>query len=373
MANSTISSGNVVTKFLEKVNREYVTGGIFGKYIGNNQEAIIQTNTDLKKLSIPLIAKLSGDGVSGNSSLSGNEESLSNYDFVLTPTHYRNAVKISDEENEKAEFNLFKEARPQLTNWSMELKRDQIIQGFGAVEAGGTYLNYGDASAANLDTWNTNNQDRVLYGAAKSNNTSGDHTTSLATIDTTNDKLTTSRLSLMRRMAMSSSPKIRPVMINGDNPTFVAFVDPYAFRDLRVNMATDLQNAGQRGKTNPLFVGGDLMWENVIIKEVTDMTAFIDGDGTGNQFDGVWGSNSTADGLHTAGAAASRVSPVFFCGAQALGFVRGKVLEFNAEKNDDYSFERGVAIAMKHDIKKMFYNNKQHGVITAYVSAAIDS
>ena len=58
----------------------------------------------------------------------------------------------------------------------MELKRDMIIQALGAIEAGGVYYNYGGtkgatgagaASAAHMDTWNTNNADRILYGAAK--------------------------------------------------------------------------------------------------------------------------------------------------------------------------------------------------------------
>ncbi len=194
MANTTISTANKVTKFQKKVNKEYVREGKYGPFIGSTENAIIQSNTNLKEVSIPLVAKLSGQGVSGSSTLSGNEEALSNFAFKLDPTHYRNAVKVDNEEREKSEFDIFSESRPSLMNWLMELKRDQISQGMGAVEAGGVYYNYGDASAGNLDTWNTNNQDRIVYGATISNNTSGDHTTSLATIDTTNDKLTAARV-----------------------------------------------------------------------------------------------------------------------------------------------------------------------------------
>ena len=375
MANSSISSNNIVTNFQKEVNRIYVRGGKFGSYIGSTENAIIQSNTDLKKRSIPLIGKLSGQGVSGNSSLSGNEEPLSNYAFELTPTHYRHAVKIDNEENEKTEFDLYKEARPALMNWAMELKRDQIIQAFGAVQAGGTYLNYGAASGANLDTWNTNNQDRILYGTALGNNSSGNHTTSLGNIDTTADRLDTDIVSLVKRMATNANPLIRPVMLKEDEPWYVYFVDSYGFRDLRADtaMAAANRDARVRGLDNPLFAGGDLLWDSVIIKEVPDITKFIDGDGTGSAFDGVWGANSTADSLKTSGNGGTRVGVGFFCGAQALGFVRGKNAQFDLEKNDDYGFLNGVAVTMKHDIKKMFYNNKQHGMITTFYSAPLDA
>lgn len=375
MALTTASSGNIVTNFQKKVNREYVREGKFGPFIGSTENAVIQSNTDLKKHSIPLVAKLSGNGVTGNSTLSGNEEALSNYDFVLTPTHHRNGVKISSEEREKTEFDLYSEARPALMNWAMELKRDQIIQAMGGIEAGGTAYNYGDASAANLDTWNAANTDRILYGAAKSNLTPGNHTTSLGTIDTTNDLLTSGRITLLKRMAQSANPLIRPIMVRNDDPWFVMFVDSYGFRDLQTDatIVANRQNALPRAKDNPLFTGGDIVHDGVIIKEVPDINKFIDGDGTGSAFDGVWGANSTADSLATAGGSSSRVGVGFFCGAQALAFIRGKNASFKKDDSTDYGFLHPVGIEMKHKIGKTFFNTKQHGMITHFYSAAIDS
>lgn len=375
MTSTTVNSNNVVTKFQKKVNKEYVRGGRFGPYTGKTDNAIIQIKEDLKKVSIPLVGKLSGNGVSGSTSLAGAEQALSNYAFTLTPTYYRQGVLIDNEENEKSEFELLDEARPSLMNWAMELKRDQIIQAMGAVEAGGSYLNYGDATAGNLDTWNTNNQDRVLYGAVKSNNSSGNHTTSLGNIDTTADKLTPAMITLLKRMAANATPLIRPVMLKEDEPWYVFFCDTYGFRDLKENstMAQANREARERGEGNPLFSGGDLLYDGVIIKEVPDFSKFIDGDSTGSAFDGVWGANSTADSLKTGGASSSRVGVGFLCGPQALGFGLGRMPEFKRRKEDDYEHQNGVGISMKHDIKKMFYNNKQHGMVTAFYSAAIDS
>lgn len=385
MASSSIASGNVVTRFKKKVRKEYVRGGRFGPYVGTDENKIIQITNESKKFSIPLVAKLSGPGVRGSTQLSGSEEALANYAALMQPTYHRNGVLIDNEEREKSEFDLFMEGRPTLMNWMMETKRDQMIQGFGAIEAGGTYYNYGGTaasgatgssagSAANMDTWNTNNQDRILYGAAKSNNTSGDHTTSLGTIDTTNDKMTPTMIELMKRMAQDANPLIRPIMVKSDEPWYVLWLGKYAFRDLQTNSTMTQANRDARARNldNPLFAGGDLVWNGVIIKEVPDIDKFIDSSGTG-LWDGVWGANATGDSLATGGDTSSRVSMGFFTGAQALGFGIGKQASFKRRKEDDYEHLSGVGISAKHDIKKLFYNNKQHGMLTTFHSASLDS
>jgi len=385
MAQSTISSGNKVTDFQKKVNRVYVREGKFGPFIGASENAIIQTNRNIRKKSLPLVGKLSGSGVRGSTQLVGGEDPLSNYDFLFEPTHVRNGVLIDNEENEKAEFDLFQEGRPALMNWMMETKRDQIIQALGAVWAGGTYYNYGGtaasgatgssaASAANMDTWNTNNTDRILYGTARTNLTSGDHTTSLGTIDTTADKCKPSDIELLKRMAMQCDPLIRPVMINDDEPWFVYFCGSYTMRDLRVDttMNQAMRDALPRMKSNPLFSGGDLVWDGVIIKEVPDIDKFIDNSTGTGLWDGVWGANATGDSLKTSGNGGSRVGVGFLCGAQAVCFGRGKDAKFTTRKEDDYGHLNGVAVTGKHDIKKIFYNNKQFGVVTHFHSAASD-
>jgi len=148
MTTSTISTGNLVTRFQKEVKREYVREGPFGAFVGNDSNAIIQTNDNLKKVSLPLIAKIRGPGVSGSTQLSGSEVALSNYAQTAQPTYYRQGVLIDNEENEKAEFDLFSESRPALMNWTMELVRDQTIQALGALDAAGVYYNYGGTSGA---------------------------------------------------------------------------------------------------------------------------------------------------------------------------------------------------------------------------------
>jgi len=378
---STISSGNLTTRFQTKVKREYVRGGRFGPHTGNDTNSIIQVNTDLKKVSIPLIGKLSAAGVEGSTALGGSEEALDNFDFTMQPTYRRNGVLIDQEERELSEFDLFSEARPALMGWVMEKKRDEIIQAMGAVIAGTTYANYGGttgstgagaATAGNMDTWNTNNQDRILYGELVGNNSSGDHTASLATIDTTADKMDFELVKLLKRLAENADPLIRPVLLKGDEPWYVFYLGTFAFRDLQEDLETLHSNAQPRADSNPLWSGGDLMLDGVIVKKVPEIDSlFIDGS-TG-PFGGVWGAGATGDGLDNGGAAASRVSVGFFCGAQAVGFGMGRLASFKRRKEDDYEHLNGVAVTMKHDIKKTFYNSVQHGIVTSFHSSAGDA
>ena len=372
MTSTTVSAGNVETKFDKKVNREYVREGRYGTHIGTTANSVIQVNKNLNKKSIPLVAKLSGTGVSGSTTLVGAEEALSNFDFTFNPTHKRNAVLIDNEENEKSSFQLKQEARPALMNWAMELKRDEITQAFGAIDG----VDYGDATAGQLDTWNTNNQDRILYGSAIGNLSAGDHTASLATIDTTNDKLDAAMITLMKRRAALASPLVRPVIIKGDEPWYIFFVGSLGFRDLQNDATIAAANREARPRVvadNPIFNGGDLVYNGVIIKEIPDMDKFTDGDGSGSAFDGVWGANSTADGLDNAGNTASRVGVGFLCGGQAVIFGMAKMPKFTRKKEDDYEFQNGVGIVMKHEIKKTFFNDKQHGMLTVFHSATADA
>ena len=94
---------------------------------------------------------------------------------------------------------------------------------------------------------------------------------------------------------------------------------------------------------------------------------------SGGLWDGIWGAGATGDSLKTGGTGSSRVGMGFFCGAQALGFGIGRTASFKRRKEDDYEHLNGVAVSAKHDIKKTFFNNKQHGMLTSFHAAALDT
>ncbi len=373
MANTSVSSELRVTKFLSEFFREYIRNSRFSRYTGTGANNIVTIKEDRQRIEIPLVTRLKGNGVSGSQTLRGNGEAIGNYGLLLTPTYYRHAVEFDKEEMEKPAIDLMQAARPLLMDWSKELQRDHIIEALGAIYNGTTYANYGAATDAQMNTWLTNNSDRILYGNAKSNTSAGDHSASLANIDTTNDKLDTGIVSLAKRMAQQADPHIRPLRATEDEEAFVMFCDPYAFRDLKADTAIQqAQREGlQRGaRFQPLMTGGDLLWDNVIIREIPEFADFVDGSSGTN---GVWGGSATANGLNTAGASSSRVGLCVLCGQQAVSYGLGQRPNVIVDREHDYRFQPGVAVEQKHDIQKSFFNDIQHGVVSVFVSAAADS
>jgi hypothetical protein len=88
---------------------------------------------------------------------------------------------------------------------------------------------------------------------------------------------------------------------------------------------------------------------------------------------GLWGGAAVADSLTTSGASSSRVGVSFLCGQQAVSYGLGRRPEIKVDKTYDYGFQPGVAVQLKHDIDKSYFNNKQHGVVTVFSSAAVDA
>jgi hypothetical protein len=191
------------------------------------------------------------------------------------------------------------------------------------------------------------------------NGVSNDHSTALATIDNTADKLTSALVSLVRRRARTASPKIRPIKVDGDEEWYVLFASSLAFRDFSLDTSVQQANrdARTRGVDNPLFTGGDLIWDGVIVREVPEIPV------TG-----------------AVGAGAIQVAPSYLCGAQCLGIAwaqRTKMIE-NVR---DYGAKKGAGAEEIRDIKKLLFGKGagdrddlvQHGMHTIYTAAVADA
>jgi hypothetical protein len=246
----------------------------------------------------------------------------------------------------------------------MEKVRDDIITAMCAIHNGTSYIELTDATEAQADAWYVNNVDRVLFGAAKSNGGGTDHSAGLLACDTSADTLSPAIVSLAKRMAKTADPHIRPIKTSEDEEWYVMFADPYAFRDLKTALSTSHQNAMPRDKMkNPIWTDGDLVYDGVIIREIPEIADYVDG------IDG----SATTLNLLTGGASSARVAPNFLCGAQALGYGLGQKPRVIVDRQFDYEFQPGVAVEFKHDIDKLFFNNKQHGMVTVYTAAAVDA
>lgn len=386
MALTTVDTNNKLVVYTREINREYVRENLFSPYMGTDLNAIIRVRQELKsggeQMNIPLVTKLRGRGT-GTGTLVGNEEKIDNYGMRVWIDWARHAVVTKKSEEHKDSADIFGEAKPLLSDWGKERQRDDIISAFMALPAEtapnglgtdqGATVNgilYEDASAAQKNTWNAANQDRVLYGSAVSNY-NATHATALANVDTAADKLSVAVLSLAKRQAMIANPAIKPFKTKNGYEYFVAFAGTNAFRDLANDPVMIAANRDARARegngmdSNPLFQDGDLIYNGVIVRQVPEISLYVTN---------VWTS------LLTAGAASSRVEPVFLCGQQALAFAWGQMAKPTFRKEDDYAFINGVGTEMAYGVAKMFKkhpqdssNLKQWGVYTIFVSAAADA
>jgi N4-gp56 family major capsid protein len=361
MANTTVATGLTVQQWDDKFFVEYLQNHPFKPYMGTGEDAIIQIKENLTKkkgdsVTFALVNKLSGAGVTGSATLEGNEEAMDSRSFEVSVNKRRNGVRVAEIDEQFSAISLREAGKPVLKDWAMEADIDRIYAALYSIN--GTA--YASADEASKDAWLADNADRVLFGAAKSNNSGNDHSASLANIDNTADKLTTAALSLMKRMALAASPKIRPIRIDGSNRRyFVAFANPRSFRDLKESTAMQqaMREVSVTAQNNKLFQGGDLEWDGVIVHECDNMPT-----------------------LTGVGAAGIDVGGVFLCGAQALGLAMAKRWTSKTEVFD-YGDKHGVAIEAIDGLKKMLFGSgsgdtddlKQHGVVTGYFAAVADA
>lgn len=246
MALTTARSGLTPQQWDSKFFMEYVRESRFKRYMGTDENSIIHTKEDLttkpgNKVTFAAVNKLSGAGVTGNTTLEGNEEELDSRSMAVTVNPLRHAVSVTNWDEQKSAIDLRNAARMALKLWSMEKMRDGIIDAMGSING----VVYASATAAQRNAWVVDNSDRVLFGKLKSNY-SATHATALANIDNTDDKLTPEAISLMKRIAQTASPAIRPIRLSEDEEWFVLFANSRAFRDLSVNSTMTQANRDAR-------------------------------------------------------------------------------------------------------------------------------
>ena len=366
MATTEVLSGLDLTKWRRDFVREYVRDSGFSTYMGDSPMDIIHVINDLKTdgytIRVPLVGRLQGGGVSGNTALSGAEEALDQYYQDISWEFYRNAVTATKKEKKKSATEFMAVARPLLREWSSEVIKYQIIDCLHKM-SGGLKFSASDATARNL--WSANNVDRVLYGATAANY-SATHLTGLANIDNTDDKLSPAMGSLAKFMARTANPHIRPFKTGTQGREFyVMFCHPLCFRDLKANSTMTAANRDARPRdvdANPLFQDGDLIYDGVIYREIPEFYRARQGTGTNDE-------TTFSNGTIVCGAN-------FLCGAQAIGYVNKQAAMPTSKKEDDYGFVDGVGIEFAHGMDKLRWNNgangalnKDVGMVTVYAAA----
>lgn len=338
----------------------YVRASRFKRYMGTDETSMIQLKDDLTKkkgdtVTFALVNELTGAGVTNNTTLEGTEEALGLRSHKIGVGVIRHAVSVDDWDTQKSIIDIRNAAKVQLKSWAQTKLRNDLLTAFGQVDG----IAYGTASAGQRNTWTSNNQDRVLFGATTSN-FNATHATALATIDNTADKLSPASLSLMKRMAQAASPKIRPITLSAlDQEWFVVFVGPRSWRNLTEDNPTSNlltlanRDARVRGEDNPLFTGDSLVWDGLIIRELPEITAIT---------------TSTVN-----------IEPVYLCGAQAIGMAWAQRTKSTLQ-NTDYDFLHGVGVQEIRGIEKLRFGTgatdllvpKDNGIMTGFFAALAD-
>lgn len=362
MAFTTAAAGLTPQQWDDQFFVEHIQENRFASEMGTNENAIIQVKENLTSnngdsVTFALVNRLTGSGVTNGGQLEGNEEAMDSRSFKLTISERANAVVHTTWQEQISAISLRQASKEVLKTWAVEDTRDRVIQALGSING----VAYGSASEGQKDAWLVDNADRALFGSLLSNNSGNDHSASLGNIDNTADKLDTGALSLMKRMARTANPKIRPIRStqNGGRYYYVAYVPSLVFRDLKDD--TVIQQAQRevslKMQNEKLFEGGDLLWDGVIIKEVEDIAV-----------------------LSGVGAAGIDVAPVYLCGAQALGYGIAKRWKSTTEMRD-YDRFYGCAICEMGDVAKMTFGTgsgdtddlKDHGMVTGFFASVADS
>jgi hypothetical protein len=367
-----LNSNLVETKWLvNEYIKPYIRASGFDRFMGTGSDAVIRVfNENVtdggKDIIVPLIGVVKNGGVSGSQVLKGNEVDLEQFADRIRTNWRRNAIKVPKSTSYRSNLDILRLAGPALRDWAARivLKKGLIdnLNGVvipGSADAEGflapdTVTTYAAASAGQRNTYLTNNRDRMLFGALESNASSNVFATALATLDNTDDKMSTAILDTARAKAAetadidSTGPAIQPYMTEDGEEWYVVFVQRRQMRDLRRDptMFQANRDAMERGKDNPLFRNGDLLWNGMIIKEVADLPI-----------------------IAGAGAAGIDVAQATLVGQSALGIAWGQRPRLITDNEEDYEFRPARAIEELIGIKKLSYNGKMYGALPIFTAA----
>lgn len=376
MAVTSVPTNTRVIKWQRSFFREYIRANRFAKYMGSDESSPIQINEDLTKtigeqVNFELVNRLVGNqntgtgavsgqtsGITGYNTLEGNEEALGIRNFRVVVDRTRWAVTHDGLDEQFSAIDLVEAKRATLLDHSKENIRDRIVIALGSISTdGSTHQPYESANSTDRNTWLSNNTDRVAFGV-NLGTVPANHAAGITLCDTTNDTLTKANLQVLKDIAKTANPKIRPIKVNDEEEWFVVFTGTKNFRVLQNDLASLNQSAlaATNAKDNPLYTSGDLVYDGMIIREVPEI---IDLSGTP-------GAGGT-----------TLVQPAYLLGTQAIAYAiaqRTKMIE----QERDYGAKKGAGYQFIDALRKMYFGAgatdtttpKQNGVVTGYYAHA---
>lgn len=342
---------------------EFYQKNPFAPYTGTGQNNPIRQREDFASkrgngITFEFITNFKRGVILNRQPLRGHEDKLGEFGDRVYWNLRKKGVSIHEFDADHAAIDLRAAARQTLRTWADEDVKWETIDRLGDVGAN-CEIPFATATTAQKNTWVTNNPDRILFGAARSNLVSGNFAASVGNVDVTADKLNRDSLSLLKRMALTASPRITPIEVSSKNRRmFVAMAHPFVFRDFKKDTENVRSVVSVVERNESIFLGGDLIYDNVVLHEVDDMPIYT---GIGN---GV-----------------TDVAPVYLMGQEALGWAI-KSRYRSRTQDDDYGQVEGIGMLGKWGMKKLAYGlsdtvdalvtGKQRGVVSGFFTAAGD-
>lgn len=362
---------------------EYVRESGIKPYMGTEETSIIRVRNELRNeagdtINFPLVTRIQGRGVRDAEILKGNEVDLGLANTAISIRWFRQGVKIPKSTSFRTAIDIWGLTKPQLRTWSAERLRDDTLDAFNSIVVPGVIdgegkpgtdstVNYIFSTAAQRNTYLSNNLDRVLFGNARSNATSLNWATALGNVSTATGQSSAAHVRLLKTLAKTAggSPvagsttmftsNIRPYKsdMTAGREWFVYFVGSREFSVLSQDTTIVNINTSSRPReaggvdSNPLFQDGDLMYLGVIIREMPELDNYI---------------------LYGAGSGGADIAPAFLCGQSAVGVAYGQAPQIREDLLEDYAFRPGMAIEELRGIKKTSFGGVQYGMVSSYTA-----
>ena len=347
------------------------------QFAGSGSNAMVQRVTELTKnqkgtkANITLLADMTGDGITGDNTLEGNEEALRAYDITIELDQLRFANRIAGRMTDQKTVVNFREQSRDALAYAMADRCDQLaflsMSGVAYTHKnnGGLRAVSGTAGHELVDlefasdvSAPTSDRHLRINGAGLS---AGD-----TSVITNSDVMGYKHIVNLKAFAKDNY--IRGIRGAGNQETFHMFVTPQQMAALKLDtdFIANVRNAGVRGASNSLFAGSSsLMVDGVMIHEFRHVFN-TSGATTGTS------SNAGAAGYKWGADADVIGGRALFCGAQALAMADIGLPEM-VEDTFDYGNQSGISVGKIFGLRKPKYNSDISGSVQDFGIIALDT
>lgn len=329
---------------------------------------VCQLFDDLQKgpgdqIKYDLISRLTGEGVSGDNEIEGNEEAPNSYQDSFVINQLRHAVKPKGAmSQQRVPFSLREKAKMLLQDWWSE-RWDLSLFNQLCGNASQTNVKYTGHNAVTGPT-GIGDVDQTAAGHMVIANS---RTAESALVS--GDSFTLAMITKAVTNAQTLARPIRPLQLKGLELNGIAFIHPLQARSLRNNYTTgewgDIQLAAMKGGEitgNPIFTGALGMIDGTLI-HVASRAPW----GSLAQFN----SGLTLNPLQVGGAGGlgENIARGVFVGAQAVAMGFGRAYDTSAklkwvEESLDANNQLRVTAGCVYGMKKTIFNSEDYGTIT---------